>query len=483
MQVTPERRRPSPARRAVLISCALAAAAATAPAQAALDFRTPDGTRFVLLPDQGAPTLTWAVATPVGPQVDPAGLPGLAAATVHASMRGTFRTGSLDANGERAALKQLDDALAAFAASAPGEAQDRAAMRVAAARTALARLSDPHAFRRVLAAAPTNDLEIRVDDDVAVLTLSTTPAAVPVVARLLLERREEPALRGVDRDLAAWQAAAIRHFDGSSTAPLYAEVLAMAFPGHPLARAGDRPNEAICRREAALSTWSRSQHPRRSVHVLVGNFDPDAVRAQVEAVFATTSLPVPDAVPAATPREQAATRRSMVPGARHPAALVAFALKPGTSPEAAATAARWLADGPDSWLARELAGAGRPAASVAVRAPWPAGAATGLFVLEVADQPGAPVRLADDVLAALARAKTAVPQVADLQAAFASTQCEFTAATDGRAATAAFVAGAAVRHPEAPLPQRPAPPAFAELPAQLRALLATHPVVVEWRDA
>lgn len=483
MPVTPERRRPRDPRRAVLFSCGLAIATATASAQSAVDFRTPDGTRIVLLPDRGAPTLTWAVATPTGPQVDPAGLPGLAAATVHASMRGTFRTGSLDSGAERAARKELDDALAALAALPPGQERAEANERVVAARERAAKLCDAHAFRRVLAAAPASDVAVQVDDDTAVLTMTTTPSAVPAVARLLFERREDQALRDVDLDLAVWQNTVAAHFDRSSSAPLYAEVLAMAFPGHPLARAGDRPNAAVARLDAAMQTWARSQHPRRSVHVLAGNFDPTAVRAHLDAVFTTTALPLPEAVPPALPREQAAARRSLVPGARHPAALIAFALRPGTPPEAAATVARWLADGPDSWLARELRGQGRPAVTVAVRAPWPAGAAAGLCVIEVADQPGAPARLADDVLAALGRAKTANPEVAELQTAFATTQSDFTRATDGRTRTATLVATRALLQPEAELPQRKGPPAYAELPALLRALLATHPVVVEWRDA
>lgn len=483
MPVTPERRRPRDPRRAVLFSCGLAIATATANAQTAVDFRTKDGTRFVLLPDRGAPTLTWAVATPTGPQVDPAGLPGLAAATVHASMRGTFRTGSLDAGAERAARKELDEALAALAALPQGQERIEANDRVVAARERASKLCDAHAFRRVLAAAPASDVAVQVDDDAAVLTMTTTPSAVPAVARLLFERREDPALRDVDLDLAVWQNAAAAHFDRSSTAPLYAEVLAMAFPGHPLARAGDRPNAAIARLDAAMQTWARSQHPRRSVHVLVGNFDADAVRAHLDAVFTATALTLPDEVPQAMPREQAAARRSLVPGARHPAALLAFSLRPGTSPEAAATVARWLADGPDSWLARELRGQGRPAVQVAVRAPWPTGAAVGLCVIEVRDQPGAPVRLADDVLAALTKAKGQNPETKELQDAFAATQSEFTARTDGRTRAATFVATRAMLQPEAELPQRKGPPPFAELPALLRALLATHPVVVEWRDA
>lgn len=465
-----------------------AASAAQAPATpaGALDFTTADGTRVVLLPIGGPPLVHWAVATPCGALVDPPSVPGLAEAIAAASLRGTWRTGSRDAAQERAALDALDAAERDLQ-SAPrtdGKPPPELAATVARLQHEVLALGDPQAFRRVLAATPVDDLELRSDGRMAVLQLTTAPFAVPQLARLLKERREEPALRGFRYDLQQWQTRATAAWDAEPMAPLYAEVLAQAFPGHPLARSGDRPASAGCQRAQALATWARSQHPSRSVHVLIGNFDPQAVQQVLQQTFADTALPTPDALPEAVPRAQPALRRALVPGARHPAAVLAFALPAGVDPVAAATAARWFADGDGSWLAQELVRQGRKKIAVAVRAPWPDGAATGLLAIEVADPAGGDPALADEVLKLCAAAVAKQPRPGELPAAYGSVLRAFEQRTRRPADQAALFATRLWAEPTrriADLPPRAA--AFAELPALLQRILDGNPIVIEWRDA
>ena len=490
MQQTCEGRSPTGPRRAVLLLCGIAIATSIASAQSAIDFRTSDGTFFVLVPASGAAIVHWTVATPIGPQVDPASTPGLAAACAQASLRGTWDIGSLDADRERKALAELDEAetIVDIAPSLSGTAAEPARRaellaRVAQLRSVADALCDPLAFRRVLATAPARNVRLRFDQDTAILSLTTTPLGVTAVARLLYNRRESQALRSVRQDLAQLQQEATTEWDRSPMAPLYAETLALAFPSHALARAGDRPSIGGFRRQLALEVFAKSQHPRNTVHVLTGSFDVTALKSALEGIFTTTALQQPEVLQKAAPRAQAAVRRAMVPGAKRPAALIAYSLPAGLDATSVATVAQWFAGGDDSWLGRELVRSGRKTATVAVRAPWPESAATGLLVIEVMDQAGTSVKLADDVLALCTKGRQATPEVGQLPQAFTRVRHEFEAETGGSPSLASWIARRTLQNGGTALPQPPEVPPFAELTALLRRILATNPVVVEWRDA
>ncbi len=451
-----------------------------------VDFQTGDGSRVLLFPIGGPPLIHWAIATPCGPQVDPPSTPGMAAAVALASLRGTWTTGSLDADRERRALLELDAAETdlAVAPRLDGKAPPDLVSAVDGLRRQAAALGDPLAYRRVMMALPTQDLRVTFAGDTALLELTTTQFAVPAVARLLRERREEPALRGVRAELQQLQERATAAWDNAPLAPLYAEVLALAFAGHPLARSGDRPATASFQRALATATFARSQHPSRSVHVLIGNFDTTAVRAALEATFATTALPTPDALQPPLARALPAMRRSQVPGARYPAAVLAFAIPPSADPLAAATAAGWFADGPGSWLHSELVRRGRKNVEVAVRAPWPAGAGPGLLVVEVRDPAGGGPKIADEVLELCTAKVKKEPRPGDLPAAFGTVLRDFEQATRRPGDQAARFAARLLQTPG--LTSAALPPhnlAMPELTALLQQILGGNPIVIEWRDA
>ncbi len=476
------RERPSPVgrRRAVPMGLLLAT---TLSAQAAVDFRAPDGSRFLLMPDQGPPIVHWAVATPIGPDIDPPNAPLLAAAAGRASLQGTWLLGSLDAAKEPSALDAFDATtteLQYAPVSFPGI--DELKRRHEQLRQAAAALSDPSAFRRTLAAAPSRGLQLREHGDVAVLSLVTIPGGIGNVAALLHQRREHQALRDVRAELAALQDERARQWDAEPLARLYAEALAMAYPGHPLARAGDRPTAPACSRSLAFAAWNESQHPTNTVHVLCGGFDAAAARKALERAFATTALPAPRPRTPAAVRTLDAARRSTVPGARHPAALIAFPVPSTASRQAAAVVARWLGDGAESWLGRRLQQTGRLTATVAQKAPWPASAAQGLVVLEVTDAPGTDAELARDVLALLAQAAQAEPPAEELIRAAATLERERLTATASQTDRAAFLAVRALREPER-LTAPALVPALPEVLDALRKTLGASPIVVEWRDA
>ena len=458
-------------RPAMLTGFGVALIAAFATAQSPIEFRTKDGTRFLLLPQPGAPIVHWCVASPIGPRVDPTDSPGLAEAVVRASMRGTWTVGSLDAARERPVLAELDALEAELSASAtqPAAERDAKVARTAELRAQAAQLSDLLAFRRVLAATPASSVQVRSDGSVATLSFRTTPLGVPAAAKLLVDRRDRQALRAIDAELLSAQQRAAAAWDQDPLAPLYAELLALAFSGHPVARSGDRPQAQSVRRDTALATWARTQHPDATVHALVGSFDAVAVQKELERAFASTQLPAAQAIEPIAPRMPAAIRKAVVPGARYPAALVAYAMPSGMDRAAAMTIARWLADGPESWLGKELVRRGRKTAKTTVLAPWPNAATTGLLVIQVTDEAGTKQGLADEALSALAAARSASPEPGQLPIRFAAILREFELATGSGQDLAVFAASAALRG-EAIAP--PASPLFSELAAQLHDALA-----------
>lgn len=475
----------SPRFRAACAVCALVVAlAASAVAQTPVDFRSKDGTRFLLLSQPGAPMVHWAVATPIGPRVDPIGQPGLSEAVFRASIRGGFGVGSLDVDAEKKALDEIDALEAELAGPVKSAEETKAkAARIEELRVTADKLSDPAALRRVLAGAPATNVRLRTHGDVATLSLTTTPLGAPAIAKLLFERREQQALRGHATELAAIRRREAAAREQDPLAPLYAEALALAFAGHPLARAGDQPSGEPVRRAEALAAWARSQNPQNTVHALFGSFDVASMRMHLERTFAATGLPDTAAAAPAEARAPNAIRRAMVPGARRPAALIAFAMPGDANRHAIETVARWFADGPESWMARELARGGRTGATVAVRASWPQAANPGLLVIEATDVAGASPTLADDVLKILARSQNAAPEPGRLPLRFAAIQRDFMLRTDSSNDLAEAMAAFSVENPSAAPLAPPATPVFGELAQQLRAILATSPIVVEWRDA
>lgn len=354
---------------------------------------TADGSRFVLCVDPTEPQVHWAIASWLDGLDDPPGHPGLAHLVLQQARLGTFRTGSLDAAAERNALAALDEARAALAKNAP---DDQAIARLATLEQQAAALGDPARFDRVLATLPAHRPEVASIGPCGVFSLTTLASAIPAVAAMLVERREDVALRGL---APAWAALPNeRRSTADPFAPLATELLALTWPNHPLAQRREAAATAAPRHAEALAVWAATQHPSRTVHVLVGDFDAEATSKALRAAFQRTDLPAPAAMAAPSPHPLQGHRRSQVPGFVDPAVLVAFPLPAELDATALQVVSQWLGDaaGP---LVRELRGQ-RANVQVAVRAPWPLRpAAQGMLLLEVLDRGGGP-GLADAVRAA-----------------------------------------------------------------------------------
>ncbi len=346
-------------------------------------FTAPDGSRFVLVVEPAMPHVHWAVATWADGRDDPPGLEGLSRAVIRASRSGTWQTGSRDPVRERQALERLDEVWQQHAAGAPDAP---GVLEVQKCAEQALEFADVLAFTRVLATLPADRPEIVERDGALVLVLTTLPAAIGDVGRLLVERREDQALRELPR---CWQAALDARAHSEACVPptaLHTEVLAMALPERTEARVPATAATSAPRYAQALAVWAATQRPERTVHVLLGGFDAEVAKAALNATFVATALPPHAPTPSAPARPLAGMRRSVVPGVSPPALAVAWVLPADVDRAVLAAATTWLAGGPDSRLGQELQRSGRTA-EVQCRAPWPATGGGGqLLLIEVTDR-------------------------------------------------------------------------------------------------
>ncbi|MGC6488706.1 MAG: hypothetical protein ACON4Z_13750 [Planctomycetota bacterium] len=438
---------------------------------------TPDGSRFVLVQDPQLRQTHWALASWIDGRDDPPNLAGLTLATLRASRNGTWSTGSEDPAAEQAALAALDLAWQDRMTD-PGNAvygrtlvqRDRAA----------AALCDPRAFGRVLAALPAHRPEIVERGGVAVFALTTVAPALPQLARMLFERREQQALRGLAR---SWLPNVMQRAEDYRAHPerrVQAELLALTTPMSPTIALLEPPPIAAPRRAQALAAWAASQHPTRTVHLLYGGFDPDAVAAMLKLVFAETQLPTPAQPMTRAPRRLAAQRRSVIPGLPADSVSLAWVLPPGVDRWDVEVATRWLTEGAFARL-KQLLRQERPKLELTAAAPWPGGAHPGLLRLDARDPGGADGLAGDLVEACRTAAEEELPDGRYYRANMEAISAWFAATTDSRE-LAVLLAARALAQPDAQLsPDPPKPVQGAAVRAALRATFRGEPAIVEGR--
>lgn len=468
--------RPWRDRAATAAATALLLTGAAAGQASTVAFTAPDGSRFLLVADPSAALVHWAVASPIDAAYDPAGHEGLAWTVARASLLGTWRIGSHDVAREQQALLWLDEAWLRMLRD-PRDAV--AAEDVKRWDEQARELCDKRAWLRALAAAPAWQPRIDAQDGAAVLSLTTTRAALPEVARLLVERREDQALRDLPRGwLETFQQRGRAHI-ADATRLVRVELLALTMPGHPSARAFEPPNPVPPSREQAATAWAATQAPGRVTHVIVGDLDLAEAKSALAAAFDRSDLVAPPAPRAPAPRALAGVRRSEVAGLPTPMVALAWALPAEADADTVATTAQWLA-GEDGELVRRLRAAGRAGARVTLTAPWPAALDGRTLLIVEATDPAGTAGLADAVIAACAAAADAAPAAADLARAHDARTRAWRAANPDARSAAATAAVTQLAWPALPFRfGAPTPPAAAAVQACLQQLFRAPAAIVE----
>ena len=465
--------RASAAARLFLLTALVAAAPAQDPAGGPVTWTTPDGARFVLVPDPRSPLVHWATASLVQ---DPPRFAGLSLAAARAALAGTWSSGGRDGAREAQVLDELDGVYRAWL----GDRDAERTAEVARLTTLAQQLGDPAAHARVLATVPMHQPELLDRAPVLVYVTTTVPSALPEVAARMFDRREHSALRTFHQTWFETVVERATRLGGDADAALHAEVLALEMPDHPYLHELELPGQDLPPRELALRTWQATQRPERTVHVLHGAFDTAATKALLDRTFAATTLPPAPPLPNVAARPIASQRRSVVPGARTPTIALAFVLPDGVDPDVLAVAARWLGDGADSHLGQELPRQGRAGTTIACQAPWPPTIGGRSLLLLTASDPDGTAGLLPLVRRTAREAVQTPPRPAALDRAVAAAQREWIATTDEPRRFAAAVAEAALLWPDRPPRTTPVARVDGRAVQQLLArTLATQPVIVE----
>ena len=356
---------------------------------------TPDGSRFILIKDPNLTHIHWAIASWADGRDDPRGLPGLSLAAAQASLGGTWTNGSLNPQAERAALAKLDQAWQKKVAK-PGDA--KLAAEIARLDKVAAKLGDQRSFGRALAAAPAFRPELLARNSMAIFALTTIEPAVESVAKLILERREEQALRGLK---SAWLKTALDRRQKNTANPrrrLYAELLALVMPTSPIIAQIQVPEMLAPSRDQAMEAWRSSQQPTQTVHVIFGSFELARMRNTLKRVFAKTKLADNSSQQSVTPQPLSSERRSIVTGVPGGGGVIAWMLPANTDRQVLELVRRWLnSDMNPAYLALRKK---RPDLSVTCYVPWPpATDGQSLLMLDIGDASETPGVL-DEVLAA-----------------------------------------------------------------------------------
>ena len=362
-----------------------------APAQVPLprirtsDFTTPDGSRFLLILDPSVSHVHWAIASWADGSEDPPGLSGLTMAAARASLNGTWNESS-DANAERQLLQALD---AAWLQQLLTPADPKVRAEVVRLDQAAEKLGGGRTFQRLLAAAPALQPEVINREPFAVLALTTIEPALASIAKLLVARREQQALRGLLRE---WMPSVMERAQTYAANPrwlLKTETLALLMPTSPAIAQLEKPVIAAPSRTQALAAWQASQHPTQTVHVLLGNFNEANTKAMLAATFATTELPQPTTRRATRPRPPSNQRRSVVPGIGNDGGVIAWVLPAVQDPWALQLAQRWLND--ENGSLRRMLRQQSPTLTIDCQMPWPTTTnGQSLLLFDVKDPSGQP---------------------------------------------------------------------------------------------
>lgn len=440
-------------------------------------FTTGDGSRFVLIHDPSMQLVHWVIASWADGSDDPPGLTGLTLATAQASLNGTWTTGSLDATAEQQALIELDAAWQKKMAN-PGKANFEA--ELVRLDKAAKKLGDPRTFQRVLAAAPTFRPEVTYRDPIAIMALTTIEPAIAHVAKLLVERREDQALRSLMR---VWLPNVLQRLQAHAAQPrrrLHAELLALVHPFSSGIQRLEPPPLLAPTREQAMAAWQSSQHPTRTVHVLFGSLNAPQTKATLAAAFATTSLPAPSPRRVAPLRPITSQRRSVVPGIPGTGVVVGWVLPAQIDPWALEVGVRWLAR-PDGSLLGQLRRT-RPKISITCRAPWPRTSnGQGLLLLDIIDPSGKP-GLGPEVVQICQKIANDKLRGNPYHYSYMSLLHDWNKAANDSRSVAITMAERALMWPKTNL-NRQSPPWVkpASIAAALRSVFASQPAIVEGR--
>ncbi len=381
-------------RLALVLALAPLAAPAAQDAQVPLrdrviEHRLDNGWRFLLLPRDSSPTVSFETWVAAGAGDDPAARSGMANLVKNLLFKGSDRLGTLDWEAEAPALAAVDAAHAEWSAALQGgDAQAIAGARThfENARQRAAELVDSEAFSRLLEdVGGGSTLNAFADLDGTRFVVSLPSNQIEVWCWMEAERFRRPVFREFYAERDALLEDGLSRVVEDPAGRMGRAVRETAFGEHPLGRLafGDAEQIGSIDRGAAYAFFEGRYGARQLTTAIVGDFEPARLIPLLERYF--ESVPAGPARVASLPPvpRQEGERRVQVLFEGEPLVWIAWHVPPSAHPDSAAVelAVRLLGYARSSRLERNLIRENALVSELAVNPAWGGSRSASLVLL------------------------------------------------------------------------------------------------------
>jgi predicted Zn-dependent peptidase len=277
-----------------------------------------NGMRFLILPREGAPTVSFVLQFGIGGVHERPGQTGIAHLLEHMLFKGTTSVGTRDPEAERVMFDRIDavhDTLLAARDAGDSARIGRLAERIRSLEDSARTYVESNAFDRILTREGAQGLNATTTSESTIYYMEMPANRAELWFLLEADRMREPVFREFysERDVVLEERR--MRVDASPAGTLYERHLAEAFRVHPYGQpvvGHMRDLERISRRDLA-AYHDRYYTPNNAVVAVVGNVDPDLMEEFARAYFGDIRAgdpppPVTDVEP-----EQTGERRLEVP--------------------------------------------------------------------------------------------------------------------------------------------------------------------------
>lgn len=354
-----------------------------------IEHRLDNGWRFLLLPRDSSPTVSFETWVAAGAADDPSGRSGMANLVKNLLFKGSDRLGTLDWESEEPALAAVDAAHTEWTAAVLGgdaEAIAGALTRVANARERAAALVDSEAFSRVLEeVGGGSTLNAFADLDGTRFVVSLPSNQIEVWCWMEAERFRRPVFREFYAERDALLEDGLSRVEEDPAGRMGRAIRETAFGDHPLGRLafGDAEEISSIDRAAALTFFEARYGARQLTTAIVGDFEPARLIPLLELYF--DSIPPGPARVASLPPvpRQEGERRVQVLSEGEPLLWIAWHVPPSTHPDSASVelAVRLLGYARSSRLERSLIRENALVSGLAVNPAWNGSRSASLALL------------------------------------------------------------------------------------------------------
>jgi len=378
-----------------------------------------NGMHFLLLPREGAPTVSFVVHVPVGSVNEALGTTGIAHFLEHLLFKGTTTIGTRDLEAERELFQKMD-AVHDSLVLARGRLPVPDSARISTLESRLSALEDSARayvvsgeFDDILSRAGARGLNASLSYEATRYFVELPANRAELWFAMEADRMRNPVFREfyAERDVIAEERRS--RLETSPGGLLQEAFMGAAFRVHPygVSPIGHMADILTLSRREVEAYYERYYGPNNTIVAMVGAFDPDSARVWAEAYFGPMERGDPAPPVLATEPEQRGERRVEVRHDAEPQIMVGWKVPSRYHADAPGLGvlANLLAAGRDARLYRRLVREDRIAASVSA-GPNPSGRYPGLFTIQAVPRaPHTPEEVEAAIYEELDRLRTEPP--------------------------------------------------------------------------